>query len=68
MIHFAWPDVSARCWPVMPSSATGRNGTPGGCTGWTFAANSRVTASVLGYIRRPLAEKDRERSVTLPCV
>src|SRR5262249_55165063 len=45
-IHLAWPDVSARGCTVIPSSTTGRNGTPaaaGGGTGWTFAVNSTVT-------------------------
>jgi hypothetical protein len=37
VIHFAWPEVSARGDTVMPSSTTGRNGRPAiasGGTGW----------------------------------
>src|SRR5579884_706732 len=45
VIHFAWPDASARGCTVSPSSTTGRNGRPftaGGGTGWTFATISTV--------------------------
>ncbi len=44
--HLACPEASARGCTVMPSSTTGRNGSPGtasGGTGWCAYANSTVT-------------------------
>lgn len=55
VIHLAWPEASARGATVIPSSTTGRNGSPGtasGATGCCAHANS----TTIGFSRSFSAE------------
>src|SRR4051812_10631685 len=64
VIHFAWPDASARGCTVSPSSTTGRNGRPftaGGGTGWTFAAISTVIDFISIFFCRRVSDRDLEQ-------